>query len=385
MNSLEIILLSLFSLVWLYQLYFWLRYMLAVWLYDKKVKKGKVVRSTNRPPVTVVVCARNEAYNLDAYLQALLSQDYPEYEVIIVNDESEDDTESIIKKYQRRYDNLRLTFVPRDARVRSSKKLALTLAAKAAKYDYLLLTDADCRPESTEWISEMMSGFTEGKEVVLGFGAYFREHTAINRIIQYDTLFNGLQYLGMAIAGHPYMGVGRNLAYRKDMFFKHKGFYGMLDQKAGDDDLFVNKVSNRGNTAVVVSKQSVTWSVPKHTFKEWMIQKERHLSVSPRYRTSSKLRLLFEPTTRGLFYGLLIVAVVLTCLKILPLTALWVALGAFSLRFLWQIIIFNMSARLFGTKPFGISLILWDIFLPLNNLFLLILHRLRPNKKQSRW
>lgn len=383
MTELEIALLSAIAAVWLYQLYFWVRYMLGVKRYVWRGKAKHTDDDSFCPPVSVVLCARNEAYNLEAYLQALLSQDYPEYEVIVVDDESEDDTAQVVQHYQQRYSNLHFTFVPAKARVTSSKKLALTLAAKAARYDYLLLTDGDCRPESVHWIREMVQGFRDGKEIVLGFGAYFREHTTINRIIQYDTLFNGIQYLGMAIAGHPYMGVGRNLAYRKDLFFRNKGFAGMLGQKAGDDDLFVNRMANKQNTAVAVSKDSVTWSVPKHTFKEWMVQKERHLGVSPYYTLSSRIRLFIEPFTRGLFYGMLIAIGVLWGYGLIsPLLPL-IALGLFMVRFLWQVIIFNMSARHFGTKPFGGSLILLDIYLPLNTLFLLIIHSFRRDKQ--RW
>ena len=238
--------------------------------------------NNEQPGVSVVVCAKNEGDNLQHYLTALLCQRYPTFEVIVVNDASEDNTQFVLDHYQQLYSNLHLTFVPSDAMVRSSKKLALTLAAKAAKYDYLLLTDADCRPESPEWIAEMMKGFSKPEtELVIGYGGYFQEHHAVNRRIQYDTIFNAMQYLGMAMSRHPYLGVGRNLAYKKETFFKNRGFAGLLSARAGDDDLFVNKVCNARNTEVVLTPMSYTWSIPKRTFREWRVQKARHLSVAP--------------------------------------------------------------------------------------------------------
>jgi len=264
------------------------------------------------PPVSVIVCARNEADNLRHYLQALTCQKYPEFEVIVVNDGSEDDTQLVLEQSAKLFHNLRLTFVPHDAWVRSSKKLALTLAAKAAKYDYLLLTDADCRPESPRWIEEMMRGFSNPEtEVVLGYSGYFSENSFVNRLIQYDTVFSALTYLGHALSRHPYMGVGRNLAYKKETFFRHNGFAGTLSQRAGDDDLFVNKIANRHNTEVVLTPDSYTWSVPKRTFAEWRIQKYRHLSVAPSYRLSTRLRLTAEPLIRGLWYASFIALIVL--------------------------------------------------------------------------
>lgn len=256
----EWILTGAMGLLFVCQLYYYIRYMAGVQRrvrhQEKKRFRWKETAGAAEteaqqplPGVSVVICARNEGQNLQAYLQALCSQKYPEFEVIVVNDASEDDTQLVLEHYSKLFRNLRLSFVPNDAWVRSSKKLALTLAAKAAKYDYLLLTDADCRPESPYWIEEMMKGFrSEDTEVVLGFGGYFEENSRVNRLIQYDTIFSSMQWLGMAMSRHPYMGVGRNLAYRKSTFFGNKGFSGILGQRAGDDDLFVNKVANRHNT-----------------------------------------------------------------------------------------------------------------------------------------
>lgn len=338
------------------------------------------------PGVSVLVCAHNEAYNLSAYLYALLSQDYPTYEVIVVDDGSEDKTREVIESYMVQDKRLRITFVPKEARVRSTKKLALTLAAKAAQYDYLLLTDADCTPESTHWISEMMRGFKRvGKEIVLGFGAYFYEKGFVNRLVRYDTLFNGLHYLSAAAHGHPYMGVGRNLAYKKELFFKTGGFKKMMNNRAGDDDLFVNHVANRKNTAVVCSRDSITWSPSKTTMRDWWQQKRRHLSVSHDYRLGTKIRLALEPMSRGLFYLAVIALLVAFAYQPIvgsPLSILAaLALGLFLLRWIVQTFIINLSAKRMGLHGFNMFTILgMDIFLPLVSLYMLCVP-----KKQVKW
>lgn len=338
------------------------------------------------PGVSVLVCAHNEAYNLSAYLYALLSQDYPTYEVIVVDDGSEDKTREVIESYMVQDKRLRTTFIPKEARVRSTKKLAITLAAKAAQYDYLLLTDADCTPESTHWISEMMKGFgLNTKEVVLGFGAYFYEKGFVNRLVRYDTLFNGLHYLSAAAHGHPYMGVGRNLAYKKELFFKTGGFKKMMTNRAGDDDLFVNHVATRKNTAVVSSRASITWSPAKTTMRDWWQQKRRHLSVSHDYRWSTKIRLALEPMSRGLFYLLVLtLSVAFACQPLIgtPLSILaalaWIL---FLLRWMIQAIVINLSAKRLGLHGFHIFTILgMDILLPLISLYMLCVP-----KKQVKW
>ena len=375
-------------LAFAYEVYFYIRY-LRIRNKDRYAEGAKntdrcadriqtaALTDGEQPGVTVIICAHNESYNLKAYIQSLLTQDYPTYEVIIVNDGSEDSTQAVIENYAILDSRVRTTFVPNGARVRSTKKLALTLAAKAAKYDYLLLTDADCRPESTHWISAMMAGFEQGrgqKEIVLGYGAYFSEPTMLNAVIQYDTLFNGLHYMGAAMTGKPYMGVGRNLAYRKDTFFAHGGFSNLMKTCAGDDDLFVNKVATRDNVAVVNSRDSLTWSVPEKRWKDWWQQKRRHLSVSSEYSARSRRHLANEPLARGLFYALEIAIFVLGS----PL-AICAAYVLLLMRIMMQLIVLNRGARLLGQPRMGLEIVCYDIFLPLVTLAAL------TAKKKNNW
>ena len=351
----------------IHQLYFYLRYI------RKGAKKTTASLPTReeQPGVSVVVCARNEEENLQDYLHTLATQDYPKYEVIIVDDGSEDNTHNILEQYVQKSNNLYHTFVPCGARVISSKKLALTIGIKAAKYDYILLTDADCRPESRYWIREMMSGFQSPKtELVLGFGPYFERKGLLNHLICYDTLFSGLQYMGMAKCGHPYMGVGRNMAYKRDTFFANSGFQGLLNTRAGDDDLFVNKVATKSNTNVVCNPDALTWSPAKYTWREWFHQKHRHLSVSHLYSTRNKLRISIEPFTRGLVYLLLI-----CCIAYGVTSGQWIigaaALGLWLIRLLTQLIVINVACRRFRMRGVGLGIILYDITLPLITLLIL--------------
>lgn len=391
-SPLEWTLVTLLAVVLIYEIVFYGRYIAAVprlLRRQAKVKDSGTNTMLNRPGCSVIVCARNEARNIRPYLQALLTQDYPIYEVIVVNDGSQDDTREAIEWYMVRDSRVRMTFVPLGAHVGSTKKLAITLGAKAAQYDYLLLTDADCRPESKHWISSMMAGFSRpGTDIVLGYGAYFREKSHLNRLIQFDTLFNGLHYLGMALAGRPYMGVGRNLAYRKEFFFESGGFSTMMTARSGDDDLFVNKTANRTNTTVVVDDDSLTWSLPKQSLREWMQQKRRHLSVSTRYTAASKLHLGLEPIVRGLFYALVPAMVILSVGAFFGCTTVpfcpWLgvaALGALVLRWAMQFGIMTAASRRMHQHRFGLNILYFDIILPLINLYIFITAPLYRNAK----
>lgn len=358
------------------QMYHYVRYMSAVMRSMKRAEKQKTAASEDVRGVSVIICAYNEAANLKAYLPAILEQDYPLFEVIVVNDGSQLDTDLILGEYQALYSNLKKTFVPQDSHVLSSKKLGLSLGIKAAQYDYLLFTDADCRPAGPHWLASMVSAFQPRTDFVLGLGVYYEQNTWLNRLIGYETLFNGLQYLGMAAAGKPYMGVGRNMAYRKQFFFESGGFASMLRLKAGDDDLFVNKNATRRNTRVMVSKDALTWSVPKKKWRDYIAQKGRHLSVSTHYSGRTKWRLMLEPFMRLVFY---VAFLVLVCAGSLPLKVL--ALFLFLVRWLVQVSVINRAARTLGLRKYGLNILVFDILLPVLNVCMLT----RANKYSQLW
>lgn len=374
-SLLELIVFGTLLLAFMYQVFFYFRYLNGVLRLRKKIKNNKISFQSEQEPISVIICAKDEADNLRKFLPLVLDQDYPDFEVIVINDGSTDETDNLLRDLSKEYPRLRSTFVPVGANNVSTKKLGLTLGIKAAKNELLLLTDADCMPEDTMWIARMARNFTPETEFVLGYGAYLEEKGFLNRLITYDTLFIALQYMGMAIVRRPYMGVGRNLAYRKETFFAQKGFASTLHLTSGDDDLLVNKACNGRNTRVEIAPDSITWSEPNKTFNGWFYQKERHLSVSNYYKSSSKFRLFFEPTTRGLFYLTLILALVFGNL----ITQL-ATVTLFLTRFIIQLSVINGSSKHFGGRKYIFTLPVLDILLPVLSLYILVFGRKTPRR-----
>jgi cellulose synthase/poly-beta-1,6-N-acetylglucosamine synthase-like glycosyltransferase len=259
---------------------------------------GKIeISVTKTQPVSIVICARNEEKNLMNNLPVIMEQDHPEFEVIVVNDSSWDDTGSILKAYSLRYSNLKVVSLDEEKQNMQGKKFALTLGIKAAKHDIVLLTDADCVPQSSSWIKEMTKGLVDQHQIALGFSPYQKHEGWLNRVIRFDTIMIAVQYLGFARAGKPYMGVGRNLAYNKEIFFKVGGFKNHYSIASGDDDLFVNQVANARNTIIVTSPESQTISEPKKTWSDWFLQKRRHFTTAPFYKAEHKRMLAAWPIT----------------------------------------------------------------------------------------
>ena len=219
--------------------------------------------SSSCPPVSVVVYAQDNEENLEQHLPALLNQNYPEFEVIVVNDGISEACSNRLSLFKRDYPYLYYTFIPKDARYISKKKLALTLGIKAARHQVILFTEADCEPLSENWIRTMVESYQQKTEVVLGYAAYPYQKGWINQLIAYDNLKSGLQYLSAALLGNPFSGSGKNLSYTKDLFFKNKGFYNQLYLKIGEDNQFVNEVATSQNTLVNYSPEALVTLVLK--------------------------------------------------------------------------------------------------------------------------
>lgn len=344
---------SLLALAWLVQVLYYLIIMARVgW---KKQKPTDT--SASLPPVSVIICAKNEEANLKAHLPLILAQDYPEFQLIVVNDCSEDDTELLLSQLKREHPSLYYTNIPVDKKFFHGKKLALTVGIKAARHEHLIFTDADCYPHSPNWLRSMASQFTSTKELVLGYGPYSKTGGFLNRVIRYETFWNAIQYMGHAIVSRPFMGVGRNIAYTKSFFSRSSQFRNHLNIASGDDDLLVSEAGTKQNTTICFRKESQTVSVPKMRMSDWLLQKSRHLSTSDRYPLVTKLLLASEIISRQIFYLLTIYSLIFNIF--VP-----ISLGLLISRIILLHVIIIKSAIRFEEKGTYFAVLVMDILIP---------------------
>jgi len=328
---LEYVVLILFCIAALMQLwYYW-------FVFRKPASYNTSTTMAVQPPASIIICAKNEEFNLTRFLPLVLAQNYPDYEVIVVNDCSYDNTHDILEEFAKKHQHLKIVTIKEDDNYRHGKKFALMCGIKGAKHEHLLFTDADCYPKSNNWLSNMMRNYSDDNTaIVLGYGAYEKSNGFLNKLIRFDTFYVALQYLSFSLAGKTYMGVGRNLSYRKSLFYKQKGFASHYFIKSGDDDLFVNQAATALNTKVDLDIESVTLSKPKTTLKEWFHQKRRHITTYKYYKPASLRRLTLLSGSQYAFWILFIVALIA---QYQP----YIVLSAFGLRFISQLIIFKKT------------------------------------------
>ncbi|WP_230383786.1 glycosyltransferase [Pedobacter endophyticus] len=298
LSPLEIVLLSSLAFCLLIQLY----YVLFVHL---KLANATIeeIPAVSRKPVSVIVCARNEIANLNQYLSTLMSQNYVEYEVVVVNDRSWDGTEEYLDEMDKKHPNLKVVKILDNDKFIAGKKFAVTMGIKAAKYDWLVFTDADCMPATENWLLDMQQPADDRVEIVLGYSPYLKRRGLLNALIRFETFFTAANYLGFAIKGMPYMGVGRNMAYKKALFFKNKGFAAHMHIPSGDDDLFVNAHASSNNTEIRLNPDGHVWSEPKTTWSGYLKQKKRHFGAGKLYKSKHKFVLSMQIIFQFLFYG----------------------------------------------------------------------------------
>jgi hypothetical protein len=372
-DPLHIVLLTLFLIMAIIQAWYWLQY------YRRSAYAGQTAATgTGKlPPLSVVICARNEAENLSKFLPAVLEQDYPSFEVVVVNDCSEDNSFDILGGMMNHYPNLKVSTIQKDPGFAHTKKLAMLIGIKAAKNDLLVFTDADCHPVSKLWLREVASAAAGKAELIIGYGGYIPEKSILNSYIRYETMFTAMQYFGMAMAGVPYMGVGRNLVYRRSYFFDRGGFGPHNHIMSGDDDLFVNRNATSDNCSLMHSHDSFTRSVAQENIAAWAKQKRRHFSAAAYYRKNDKVRLALEPLSRVAYYGLL--ATLLVMLVSWPVV-LFIALGRLTMR----AVILRKATRTFNEERLWFFSLFFDIFAPFVSAFLYLTSR-RKGKGRETW
>ena len=331
------IILYVFTAITVIQLLYYGFFFRRVAFFKKKEKE-----KSQQHPVSVIVCSRDEAGNLAFNLPGVLVQTYPTtHEVIVVNDNSIDETKYLLDELKKTFKHLQAVNLDYEAKLIPGKKYPLSIGIKEAKHEVVLLTDADCMPATEFWLQKMQDGYSDGIEIVLGYGSYNKKPGLLNKLIRFETFHTALQYLSYALAGMPYMGVGRNLSYTKKLFFQNKGFSSLNHVTGGDDDLFINMVATKKNTAVVIDPEAITMSEPKKTWQDWIRQKTRHYSTGKFYKSKHRFLLGLYALSHFLFYPFFILA----------LFADWrIASGLFLIRLILQAVIFYKGMEKLNEK-----------------------------------
>ncbi|MBR3021695.1 MAG: glycosyltransferase [Bacteroidaceae bacterium] len=339
------------------------------------------------PPLSVIITVSNQDYLLQKNLPAVLEQDYPDFEVIIVDDNSTDETADILQQLQYRYPRLRTTFVPPTSRRISHRKLALTLGIKAAVNEWLVFTDADCRPASNQWLRCLASRLQKNSQpktessvdAVIGYTGYERS--------RFDIQLRGLRLLGLATHGKAHMAYGTNLLYRRSIFFDAKGYSSHLHLERGDDDIFVNAhIRPRSIRAAVGPDATILCT--DNTRRHWRLERMGRLATRRYLRGIQPFVLSFDTLTRILYLAATL-ATILACIFSASVISLWwipltAAAVLWAVRYALGWIVWNRAARALGDKAYGPVMPLMEVWHPIQELSLRIQYLFSSKQRYRR-
>ncbi|MFV0311895.1 MAG: glycosyltransferase [Dysgonomonas sp.] len=365
-NELEIAGIAFFSLLFLIQIFLYFNYYRKPYSVACKREKNSNKPFCRKPKVSVIIASENAADELAENLPVILTQDYPDFEVIVVNNGSTDESETLLQSLQLKHPHLYITYLPYSNDITfGRRKLALTIGIKAAKGEVLLFTEPYSKPVSDQWISSMMEELPDGKDVVLGYSFYSRTKTFFNRIARFDNHLFSMQYISMALKSRPFTGIYRNLAFRKHLFFDNKGFAAFLNLENGED-VFINQIITDTNTSVALSSDSFMES-SNDRFSLWKQVKKSYSITKKYFKRKTPINLFaLEAATRYLFY-LMLVALVVYSAIFFHWTLLGITVFLFMFRLVVQLIIINKSTQYFRSGKFHSSLILMDFLQPFYN------------------
>ncbi|MDL2296679.1 glycosyltransferase [Bacteroidales bacterium OttesenSCG-928-B11] len=352
MNS-QLFLLILFGLITLVILLYHLL-IFAKFSFHKAVK----IKNVDLLPVSIVISARNEAHHLIKTLPLLLEQQYNNYEVVVVNDNSNDETEQVIRDFMVRYTNLKLVNLTSSVTNIQGKKFPLSIGIKSASHELLLLTDADCAPSSPYWLINMAKHFKNKTSIVLGYSTTEKRSSFMNLFSHFDNLQVAISYFSYALAKMPHMGIGKNLAYTRTLFYERKGFASHNHIHYGDDDIFINKIANSENCDIEYYKEAFTISRYKPGLANWFHQKIRYQLTSRHYKKSHKFLLRNYSLFSLLFYVAFGFAL---CYSIGSILFLSLTLGVFLLKTGIQYLIFGLAAKKLEERQVIPFILLFDI------------------------
>ena len=365
-NLTEIVGFSVFVLLFIIQLFYYFLYYRKPYRRATKEAEDTGKATQLMQKVSVIIVSENEVDSLSENLPVVLEQDFFDYEVIVVNNGSTDESDVLLRSLELRYPNLYHTYLPySNDKKMDRRKLALTIGVKAAKGDILLFTEPYCKPVSKNWIASMVNELSSDKDVVLGY-SYFKENKKFfNRLARFDNLLFSMQCICSVFNKKPYIGNYRNLLFRKHLFFDHKGYASLLNIESGED-LFISRIMDESNTSVSLVQDSFM-ETDIEGLSLWRQIKRSFFSIRPYLNKRVTTLFSLEAITRSVFY-LLFIALVVYSIFFSQWALLGLSVFLFLLRLTAQLVILNKSSQYFSSGKFYISLPLLDIIQPLYNM-----------------
>ena len=332
-------------------------------LFGPFVFRKEKSRTSNEdlPPISIVITAHNEAHHLVESLPVILTQEYPDYEVVLVNDNSQDEIEQLALELNNRYHHLHYVNMGSSRSTMEGRKFPFAIGIQAASNPTVVFTNSSCIPSSPFWLQHIASKFVRQKEVVLAHTTYQSRGGLLNKWLHYDALVNSVRAFSYTLAKMPVLADSHNLAFKRHLFFDNKEkFFALSRLPFGEDNIFINQVANGKMCDVAVDPEAVIYQTPI-SFSDWLRNKRYELVSQSYYRALHRFVLQCYNWLSFLFYPAAIASIALAALEMNWL-ALGIGIGVTLLKFGMQFMVFHKGAKKMGEKGAAVSMLFFDLF-----------------------
>jgi glycosyltransferase involved in cell wall biosynthesis len=321
---------------------------------------------SDQRPISVVIATRNEHDQVRQNLPFFLDQNYANFEVVVVIDDSDKDLVYIMNEFEKRYSNLKIVSFDWARNFFVSRKFAESVGIKSATHDRILLSHISTRPASPEWISQMSNTLSDNKKIVIGYYTLASKTSLLNAFVRFDTFFYTLRYLRAAISGNPFTADSRNLAFDRSLFHETKTVARFYNVNTGDEDMFVNKAATADNTTIEIHPNAFVKGQEAINFGDWFSKKIRHRVLLREFKAANRLGLAIHDWFMALFY--LVLFAIFGCSFLpttsifdVPLELLMIAGGIVLLKLLAQWIVFKRIMSRFKERGFLLLIPVFDL------------------------
>ena len=369
----ELVLLTVFGVLFLLRL-------LHLFLFTGRVLFRKKVdnNEAEKKPLSLILTIRNEEENLKNNLPKILSLENIDFEMVVVDDFSQDNSYLILGLLKDRYK--RLTISALNQETKFSTKLALNIAIKATNNKWILTVPVSLAEVAAEWLDYISQATNNEKNVVIGYSTVARSKGFYNRLTRIENYFSYLKSTGYILNGIPFVYSVENVAFQKEKYFEIGGFGQKVTEHYANLELVINSFIRKKTTAVLFNKESSirkTEVVKRADYFDLLkksIRIESHLSSSKRV-----ILFLIE------FGKLLFLPIAAFVIVLLP--ELWIILaGLMGFIFTPYLFIIKITQNRLNERKIFIPSLVYDLLMPYYKLFFRwhFNRRSRKNRWKSR-
>jgi len=334
---------------------------LFLFLFTGRILFRKKIQHSTAAPLSLIYTVRNEETRLKNNMAPVLSINGVDFEVIVVDDFSQDNSFQVLGMLRGRSDRLKVSTLQQETRF--STKMAQNLALKAASFEWILTVPISYENASIEWISGISNALDFNKTVVLSYCSAQNSGGFINRIYRIENYLSFTKSVGYILNNFPFVYSEENVAFQKKKYFEIGGHGLKISEQYANLELLINFFIRKKTTSILFESVTAIKKTEDLIWNDYLDILKKSLRIEKHLSGSKKAMLAFDEITKLLFPPVTVVVIIL-------LFDLWPLFSALLLiMFIARLVIIKIMQNRLNERKIFISSLLYDLIVPYFKLF----------------